>query len=65
MQTFFAHLAVWREFALFAGMLTGKVDGDAKPDTASPEEGDLVSWCAGARSRREDELARARQAEPV
>ncbi|MFC5526899.1 hypothetical protein ACFPPA_14255 [Rhodanobacter ginsengisoli] len=64
MQTLFAHPAVWRGFALFAGTLIGKVTGDAKSDTESPDEGNLVSWCAGARSRREDELARARQVEP-
>jgi hypothetical protein len=64
MQTFFAHPAVWRGVALFAGTLIGKVTGEAKPDTASHQGGNLVSWCAGARSRREDELARARQAEP-
>lgn len=60
MQTFFAHLAVWRGLALFAGTLIGKASEDLQPDTASSQEGNLVSWCAGAQSRREDELARAR-----
>ncbi len=58
MQTFFAHPAVWRGFALFAGTLIAKVARDARADTPSPKGDDLVSWCSGAKSRREDELAR-------
>lgn len=64
MQTLFEHSAFWRGVSLFAGMLSGKAVQDAKP--AKPADrgvGDLVSWCPGAHSRREDELARSRRAE--
>lgn len=64
MQTLFAHPAVWRGFVLFAGTLAAKVAKDARTESPSPEGDDLVSWCSGARSRREDELARQRQSEP-
>jgi len=63
MQTLFAQPAVWRGFALFAGTLTAKVTKDEIADTLTPEGDDLVSWCSGAKSRREDELARQRQAD--
>lgn len=63
MQTPFAHPAVWRGLVLFAGMLLGKFNKEMKPDTAPPQLGNLVSWSPGARSRREDELERIRQAE--
>jgi hypothetical protein len=58
MQTFFAHPAVGRRYALFAGMLMAKVMKDGTSETPPPKGDDLVSWCSGARSRREDELAR-------
>lgn len=61
MQTLFAHPAVWRGFALFAGTQIVKATKDERAATPSPEGDDLVSWCAGAKSRREDELARQRQ----
>jgi hypothetical protein len=48
---------------MFAGMLFGKVIRDAEPRASLTRgAGDLVSWNPGARSRREDELARSRQA---
>lgn len=59
MHTLIAHSALWRGMSLFAGMLwvpVAKEVGD--PDTATDAH-ELVSWCAGARSRREDELARS------
>jgi hypothetical protein len=60
MQTPFVQPARWRGLQLFAGMLWGKsvrpIAAGAKP----PAAGDLVSWRAGARSRREDELERMR-----
>jgi hypothetical protein len=46
---------------MFAGMLMGKPNRDTK-SPAMPVRDELVSWCAGAQSRREDELARSRQA---
>ncbi|WP_155950954.1 MULTISPECIES: hypothetical protein [Rhodanobacter] len=61
MQTLLAHSAFWRGVSLFAGMLLGKIIRDAKPAASPPRNaGDLVSWNPGARSRREDELARSR-----
>ncbi|MFA6230741.1 MAG: hypothetical protein WC617_11325 [Rhodanobacter sp.] len=63
MQTLFAHPAAWRGFALFAGTLAAKVATDAGTDISSLKSDDLVSWCSGAKSRREDELARQRQSE--
>ncbi len=41
----------------------GKVPRKLKPDAALPRLGNRVSWSPGARSRREDELERMRQAE--
>ena len=61
MQTLVANSAFWRAISLFAGMLMGKIVWNTKPAAAACDE--LVSWCPGARSRREDELARSRQAE--
>jgi hypothetical protein len=62
MQTLIAHSAFWRGVSLFAGMLSGKTISTAELGTSTDRgTGDLVSWCAGARSRREDELARSRQ----
>lgn len=63
MQTLFAHSAFWRAVLLFAGMLTGKLAQDAKHRVSvARDENDLVCWCSPARSRREDELERIRQA---
>jgi hypothetical protein len=56
-----AHSAFWRGMSVFAGMLLGKVARDHKPPMTARND-ELVSWCEGARSRREDELARSRQA---
>jgi hypothetical protein len=61
MQTLLAHSAFWRGVSLFAGMLIGKLHRDIE-DPIAPVRDELVSWCEGARSRREDELARSRQA---
>ena len=63
MQTSFEHPAAWRGLLLFAGMLWGKSTRQVKSEIALPMVGDLVSWSSGARSRREDELERMRQAE--
>lgn len=62
MHTLLAHSAFWRAMSLFAGMLSGKVAGNTKPAGATAGI-ELVTWSQGARSRREDELARSRQAE--
>lgn len=62
MQTLIAHSAFWRGVLLFAGMLQRKSARDATTVLTGQARGDeLVSWCTGARSRREDELARSRQ----
>ena len=62
MQTLIAHSALWRGVSQFAGMLLIKVAGKAQLNiTAEVDGSELVSWCSGARSRREDELARSRQ----
>ena len=63
MQTLLAHSALWRGVSLFAGMLLGKTIRDTRSVTTLVRADELVSWCAGARSRREDELARNRWAE--
>jgi hypothetical protein len=63
MQTLLAHSAFWRGMSVFAGMLTGKSESDTKPAATAARNVELVSWCEGARSRREDELARMRQAD--
>lgn len=65
MQTLLAHSAFWRGVSLFAGMLMGKagvlerkIARDSKSGIVPVRRDGLVSWTAGARSRREDELAR-------
>jgi len=63
MQTLLAHSAFWRGVSLFAGMLLGKIVRDSEHRTALVRRDELVSWSSGARSRREDELARSRQEE--
>ncbi|WP_157599258.1 hypothetical protein [Rhodanobacter sp. Root179] len=64
MQTLIVHSAFWRGVSLFAGMLMGKLLHDSRHRVLVAREGaDLVCWCSSARSRREDELARSRQAE--
>ena len=64
MQTLIAHSAMWRGVSQFAGMLWVKVAGNAPLNiTAAPCGSELVSWCSAARSRREDELERSRQAQ--
>ncbi len=60
MQTPFVQPALWRGVQLFAGMLWGKSAKPVATGTSSPVACDLVSWPAGARSRREDELERMR-----
>jgi hypothetical protein len=59
MHTLIAHSAFWRGVSVFAGMLMGKTVWDAKPSVATTHTSGLVSWCQGARSRREDEMARS------
>jgi len=64
MQTLIAHSAFWRGVLLFAGTQLGKVVRNTGPAVSPPPGArDLVSWNPGARSRREDELARSRQTE--
>jgi hypothetical protein len=60
MQTPLVQPARWRGLQLFAGMLWGKAARPATLGAKPPVPGDLVSWRAGARSRREDELERIR-----
>jgi hypothetical protein len=62
MQTLLAHSAFWRGVALFAGMLLGKIARDSTTGMSMVRRDELVSWNSAARSRREDELARARDA---
>jgi hypothetical protein len=61
MHALFEHSAVGRGVSVFARMLLGKVISDVAPDRAIAQASDLVSWCSGGRSRREDELARSSQ----
>lgn len=63
MQTSFEHPVAWRGMLLFAGMLLRKLIKPATPESALPQDRNLVSWQPGARSRREDELERMRQSE--
>ena len=63
MQTHFAHPAIWRGLSLLVGPLVGRLASGRETGAVRSDRGDLVSWCAGARSRREDELARMRQEE--
>jgi len=65
MQTPYVQPALWRGLQLFAGMLWGKSAQPAKPRAPARAAGDLVSWRAGARSRREDELERMRDEAPL
>jgi hypothetical protein len=65
MHTLIAHSAFWRGMSVFAGMLLGKIARDAKSSVATTHQDELVSWCKGARSRREDELARSRQSDDI
>ncbi len=58
MQMLLAHSGFWRAVVVFAGMLGGKIAADARVSTEAGRGG-LVCWSPGARSRREDELARA------
>jgi hypothetical protein len=60
MQMLLAQSAVWRAVVLFAGMLMGKVIPDGQGLPLARNRG-LVCWSPGARSRREDELARIEQ----
>lgn len=52
-----AHPALWRALGLFAGTLLGKFFKDKAPANFIDHQR-LVCWSPGARSRREDELAR-------
>jgi hypothetical protein len=63
MQTLLAHSAFWRGVSLFAGMLMGKIARDTRPGATLVRGDVLVSWFPGARSRREDEMARSRRDE--
>jgi hypothetical protein len=58
MQTLLAHSAFWRGVSRFAGMLLGKAIRGASTEPTTNQGDELVSWFSGARSRREDELAR-------
>jgi hypothetical protein len=60
MQMLLAQSAVWRAVVLFAGMLVGRVTRDGQSIVLVRHPG-LVCWSPGARSRREDELARIEQ----
>ncbi|MFC4762727.1 hypothetical protein [Dyella koreensis] len=56
-----ADSALGRGMQRVAGMLIAKTGLDAKPAKNTETHFQLVSWRAGARSRREDELARCRE----
>ncbi|MGO4701472.1 hypothetical protein [Dyella sp. 2RAB6] len=60
MQMPLAGFALGRGIQRIAGMIAAKAGQDAKTRNKAAEF-HLVSWQPGARSRREDELARARQ----
>lgn len=60
MQMPMAGFALGRGIQRIAGMIAAKAGQDAKHKHRASEF-HLVSWQPGARSRREDELARARQ----
>ena len=53
--------AFGRGIQRIAGMIAAKAGQDAKARRKNAAQFHLVSWQPGARSRREDELARARQ----
>jgi len=56
--------ALGRGMLRVAGMLAAAKAGlDARPTKNTETHFQLVSWRAGARSRREDELARSREQE--
>ena len=56
-----ADSAFGRGIQRIAGMLAAKAGLDARAERKQHSDFHLVSWQPGARSRREDELARARQ----
>lgn len=60
MQMLLAHSAFWRAVVVFAGMLVGKVVPDGR-SVVLTQHASLVCWSPGARSRREDELARVEE----
>ena len=60
MQMSLTGSALGRGIQRIAGMIAAKARQDAKAASKAAEF-HLVSWQPGARSRREDELARARQ----
>jgi hypothetical protein len=62
MQMLLAHSAFWRAMVVFAGTLMGKIAADART-SKDAGHGGLVCWSPGARSRREDELARTERSE--
>lgn len=62
MQMLHARSAFERGMQLVAGMLTHREPQDAgKNQTQDRSSFQLVSWQTGARSRREDELARRQE----
>ena len=61
MQMLNGHSALGRGIQRIAGMFAMKAGQHTKRRHSSASEFHLVSWQPGARSRREDELARARQ----
>jgi len=61
MQMSLTGSAFGRGIQRIAGMIAAKAGQDAKTRNKTASEFHLVSWQPGARSRREDELARARQ----
>lgn len=63
MHMYLSHIAIWRGLSLVVGVIRSSGAGAEKAQDAMSPGTDLVSWCDGARSRREDELARMRQAE--
>lgn len=60
MHMLLARSAIMRGMQLVAGMLSHTTQ-DARSESDTIAGFQLVSWTSGARSRREDELARFRQ----
>jgi hypothetical protein len=61
MQMLIGDSVLGRGIQRIAGMFAAKAEQDARHRRKPASDFHLVSWQPGARSRREDELARARQ----
>lgn len=61
MHMHFSHIPIWRGLSLVMGIIRSGDQAGKEPQGEVSSDPGLVSWCDGARSRREDELARIRQ----